>query len=355
MLKFNLKTSIVVFLVKKTMHSMTGLPLARLTGTGSYLPEKVLSNADLEKMVDTSDEWIVTRTGIKERRLAADDEFPSDMGTRAALEALEMAGIGVDKIDMILVATLTPDYFFPSTAALIQRQLGANRAAALDIQGACTGFIYGLSLAKAWIESGMYKNILVIAAEKLSTIIDYSDRNTCVLFGDGAAAAVVSDRGKGLGIRHVILGADGEQAELIILPAGGARAPASQQTVADRRHYLRMEGKEVFKHAVRRMEMAATECLQQCGMTEAQISWIVPHQANLRIIQAFAKRFKVPEDKVYVTLHKYGNTSASAIAIALDELNRKQNIQEGDNLLLFAFGAGLTWGASILTQISDES
>ncbi|MBJ7449183.1 MAG: ketoacyl-ACP synthase III [Parachlamydiales bacterium] len=327
--------------------------LARITGTGSYLPEKILSNADLEKMVETTDEWIVSRTGMKERRIAADDEFTSHMATKAATIALQDANIQADQIDAILVATLTPDHIFPSTAALLERNLGAKNAAALDIQAACTGYLYALSIAKAWIESGTYSNILVVAAEKLSTIVDYKDRGTCILFGDGASAAVVSNKGAGLAIQHTCLGADGEQSELLKLPAGGSRLPASKETVEQGLHYLQMEGREVYKHAVRRMENAAKECLDKCGLSDSDISWLVPHQANIRIMEAIAKRFGIPMERVFQTIHKYGNTSASAIAIALDELLKEHPVSTGDNLLLFAFGAGLTWGASLLTQIEE--
>ncbi len=322
---------------------------ARIVGTGSYVPEKVLNNQDLERMVETSDEWIVTRTGMKERRIARADEYTSDMGVIAAQRALENAGISPDEVDLILVATLTPDFTFPSTACLIQARLNLTKASALDIQAACTGYIYALSVAKAFIESGSYKNVLVVAAEKLSSIVNYKDRNTCVLFGDGAAACVVSGTGKGLAIREVSLGADGEQAELLVLPAGGSRCPASQETVAQDLHFIKMEGKEVFKHAVRRMENASKECLDRAGLSEQDISWLVPHQANMRIIEAIAKRFQVPMERVYMTLHKYGNTSASSVGIALDELLRETPVKSGDNLLLTAFGAGLTWGASLLT------
>lgn len=324
---------------------------ARIIGTGSYLPEKILSNAELEKMVDTSDEWIVTRTGMKERRIAKSTEFTSDMGISAAKVALEDAGKTPEEIDLILVATLTPDYIFPSTAALIQSALGATKAAAMDFQAACTGYLYGLSIAKSFIESGLYKNILLIASEKLSSITNYKDRNTCVLFGDGAAAAVISHEGAGFSINEVCLGADGELAQLLILPAGGSREPASHESVENGKHYILMEGKEVFKHAVRRMESAAKECLDKAQMAESEIDWLVPHQANERIIDAIAKRFEIAEDRVFKTVHKYGNTSASAVAIALDELIKKNEIASGDNLLLVAFGAGFTWGASILTKI----
>lgn len=325
-------------------------PIAKIIGTGSYVPEKVLTNQDLEKMVDTNDEWIVSRTGMKERRIARTDEFTSDMGLAAAQKALEASKIAPESLDLILFATLTPDYIFPSTACLIQSKLGAVKAAAVDVQAACTGYLYALAMAKAFIESGIYKNILIIASEKLSSIVNYQDRNTCVLFGDGASAAVVSSEGKGLAIRDVSLGSDGELAKLLILPAGGSRNPASRETVDGNLHYLQMEGKEVFKHAVRRMESASKESIEKAGLKETEISWLVPHQANMRIIEALAKRFEVPMEKVFITIHKYGNTSASSLGIALDELMRQNNAQKGDNILLTAFGAGLTWGASVLTH-----
>ncbi len=326
---------------------------ARIIGTGSYLPEKVLTNQDLEKMVDTSDEWIFTRTGMKERRLARSDEYTSDMGFHAAEKAISEAGISPEQIDLILVATITPDYTFPSTACLLQSRLKAVNAAAVDVQAACTGYIYCLSQAKAFIESGLYQNILIVAAEKLSSIVNYADRNTCVLFGDGASACVVSAHGSGLLIRDVRLGADGELAELLILPAGGSRSPASVETVTAQQHFLKMEGKEVFKHAVRRMESASKQCLDKAGVAESEISWLIPHQANMRIIDAIAKRFEVPEGRVYLTLHKYGNTSASSVGIALDELLKEHRVHPGENLLLTAFGAGLTWGASVLTATEE--
>ncbi len=322
---------------------------ARIIGTGSYVPQRVLSNRDLEQMVETSDEWIFTRTGMKERRIAKEDEYTSDMGLQAAQRALADANVEPAQIDLILFATLTPDYLFPSTACLLQAELKAVNAAAVDIQAACTGYLYGLSMAKAYIESGLYRTVLIVAAEKLSSIVNYKDRNTCVLFGDGAAACVVADRGQGLFVRAVNLGADGELAELLILPAGGSRQPASLETVSGDLHYLRMEGKEVFKHAVRRMESATKLSLECAGVAEENISWLIPHQANIRIIEALAKRFQVPIEKVYMTLHKYGNTSASSLGIALDELLKEQKIAIGENIVLTAFGAGLTWGSSLLT------
>lgn len=327
---------------------------ARIIGTGSYLPERVLSNQDLEKMVETSDEWITSRVGMKERRIARADEFASDMGAEAAKKALQAAGKTAQEIDLIMVATCTPDFMFPSTAALIQKSLQAPQAAAFDFSAACTGYLYGFSIAKGFIEAGLYQNILLIASEKLSSIVNYKDRNTCVLFGDGAAAAVISNQGNGLVIQEVCLGADGEVAELLMLPAGGCRRPASLETVQGGQHYLFMEGKEVFKHAVRRMESAAKECLIKAKMSEEAIDWLIPHQANERIIDAVAKRFGIGSEKVFKTVHKYGNTSASAVAIALDELICQKEIKQGDNMLLVAFGAGFTWGASILTKVMNE-
>lgn len=327
---------------------------ARIIGTGSYLPKRVLSNSDLEKMVETSDEWIVSRTGMKERRIAHEQEFSSDMGVEAALSSLSSAGISADQLDMIICATSTPDYIFPSTACLIQARLGAMNAAAIDIQAACSGYLYALSMAKAYVESGMYKNVLIVASEKLSSIVDYKDRNTCVLFGDGAASCIVSSGKKGLFIRSVQLGADGEQAELLVVPAGGSKNPASTETIGANLHYLKMEGREVYKHAVRRMEAAAKSCLDAMSMKESEITWLIPHQANIRIIEAMAKRFEVPMDRVFMTIHKYGNTSASSVGIAVDELIQEKNLQKGDSLLLVVFGAGLTWGASILTYGDDE-
>jgi len=324
---------------------------ARIIGMGSYLPSKILSNADLEKMVDTNDEWIFSRTGIKERRLAGETEYTSEMGAKAALKALENAGVAVEEIDIVLVASMTPDYISPSTAVIIQRLIGAKNAAAMDLQAACTGFIYGLSMAKAYIESGMYKNVLLIASEKMSAFVDYEDRNTCVLFGDGASAAVISKEHSGLSIDAICLGADGEMAELLYIPAGGSRQPSSTASLENRQHYIKMEGKELFKHAVRQMAGASKECLAKAGLSDTDISWLIPHQANVRIMDAVAKNFSMPKEKVFKTIDKYGNTSASSIAIALDELQQQYDIQKGEHLLLVAFGAGLTWGASVLTKI----
>lgn len=322
---------------------------ARIIGMGSYLPKRVMTNQDLKEIVETSDEWIVSRTGMKERRIAEENEYTSDMGYQAA--KLAIYGTSPEEIDLIIVATMTPDYPSPSTAAIIQNKLGATKAAAVDIQAACTGFLYGLSIAKAYVESKMYRRVLLVASEKMSSVIDYKDRNTCVLFGDGAAAALVSDSGEGLHVDTISLGADGELDQLVIIPGGGSRHPATHETVDQGLHYFKMAGKEVFKHAVRRMGAAIVDCLAKAGIDDHQVNWLVPHQANVRIIEAIAKNLNLPMEKVYQTLHKYGNTSGSSVAIALDELMKEDKIQIGDHILLVAFGGGLTWGASILTKL----
>lgn len=326
---------------------------AKIIGLGSYVPQKKLTNQELEKIVDTSDAWITTRTGIKERRIAETDEFTSDMGCLAAREALKDANLSVKDIDFILVATLTPDYIFPSTACLVQNKLKANNIPAIDIQAACSGYIYALSLAKVLVEKKVYKNILIIASEKLSSITNYEDRSTCVLFGDGAAAAVVSLENKGLEIENIYLGADGSLADLLILPAGGTKCPASHNTVNEKKHYIQMEGKEVFKHAVRRMQQSLQQCLKQANMNEKDVSWLIPHQANERIIDAIAKRFShLPKEKVYKeVVRKFGNTSASSIGLALDFLKKQKKFKSNEVILLTAFGAGFTWGAAILKNL----
>lgn len=324
---------------------------ACITSMASYLPEKVLTNSELEQMVETSNEWIVSRVGILERRIARADEGPSDMGAEAAKKLLLEQNIAPESIDLILVATMTPDYIAPSTAALIQAKIGANQAAALDFQAACTGFIYGLSLAKAYIESGMYQRILLIASEKMSSFVDYKDRNTCILFGDGASAALIEGKGKGLAIESITLGADGSNPEIAWIPAGGSLHPPSQETLDKGAHYFTMQGKELFKHAVRKMGAAAAISLEKAHIKEEDLSWIVPHQANARIIDALAKSFTIAPSRIYRTIHKYGNTSASSVAIALDELVRENEVKQGESLLLCGFGAGLTWGAAVLKKL----
>jgi len=325
---------------------------ARIVGMGSYLPEKVLTNQDFEQMIDTSDEWITSRTGIKERRIA-EGESTADLGTAAARLALKNARVEATAVDLVLVATMTPDYISSSTAALIQHRIGAKHAGAFDLQAACTGFLYALATAKAYIESGMYQTVLVVAAEKMSTYVDYQDRGTSILFGDGASAAVVRNHGSGLAIDNVCLGSDGEYVDLVIIPGGGVKNPTTHDTIDAKLHYFKMDGKEVFKHAVRRMSAAARESLKKAGLVESDVSWLVPHQANMRIMDAIAKGFSIPHDRMYKTVHKYGNTSASSVPIALDELITQHQVKKGERILLVAFGAGLTWGASILTKVED--
>src|SRR5215468_693 len=319
-----------------------------ITGVGSYVPSKVLTNAELEKMVETSDEWITTRTGIKERRIAAKDEFTSDLATKAAQRAMEAAGVAAEKIDLIIVATITPDMPFPSTACLVQQKIGARRAAAFDLEAACSGFIYALEIAQQFIMSRTYDTVLVIGAEKLSSIIDWSDRNTCVLFGDGAGAAVLQNRPNSHGLLTAVMGADGENADLLYMPGGGSRCPASVESVHTHQHYLHMSGKETFKNAVQAMQTAAEESLRRCELNITQIKCIIPHQANRRIIDAVGERLGARPEQLFVNLDKYGNTSAASVAIALDEAVESGRVQRGDLILLIVFGAGLTWGAAVI-------
>jgi 3-oxoacyl-[acyl-carrier-protein] synthase III len=319
-----------------------------ISGVGSYVPAKVLSNADLEKLVDTSDEWITTRTGIKERRLAAKGEFTSDLATHAALRAMKNAGVTAEQLDLIVVATITPDMPFPSTACLVQRKIGAHRAAAFDLEAACSGFIYGLEIAQQFIMSRTYDTVLVIGAEKLSSIVDWKDRNTCVLFGDGAGAAVLQNRPNAHGLLTAVMGADGRKADLLFMAAGGSRCPASTESVAAGLHYLRMEGRETFKNAVQAMQTAAREALRRCEIDISRIKCIIPHQANRRIVDAVCQRLGAKPEQLFINLHKYGNTSAASVAIALDEAVSSGRVQRGDLILMIVFGAGLTWGAAVI-------
>ncbi|MSU61843.1 MAG: ketoacyl-ACP synthase III [Pedosphaera sp.] len=328
-------------------HDYRGRPCS-IVGMGAYVPERVLTNADLEKLVDTTDEWITTRTGIKERRLAAAGEFTSDIATKAAERALKNANVTPDQIDMIIVATITPDMLFPSTACLVQQKLGARRAAAFDIEAACSGFIYALEIGQQFIATRTYDTVLIIGAEKLSSIIDWTDRNTCVLFGDGAGAAVLQNRPNSHGLLTVCMGADGSKAELLSMPGGGSRCPATPQSVDARLHYLRMDGKETFKSAVNAMFQAGQEALRRCDVDISRIKCVIPHQANRRIIDAVGERLGVTPEQVFVNLDKYGNTSAASVAIALDEAVTSGRIQRGDLVLLVVFGAGLTWGAAVI-------
>lgn len=319
-----------------------------IIGTGKYVPERVLTNADMEKMVDTNDEWIVSRTGIKERRIAAEHEATSDLAFHAAEKALQAAGITAEELDLIIVTTVTPDMAFPSTACLVQKRLGATKAAAFDLSAACSGFIYGLANASNFIAMGTYKYALVIGAECLSRITDYTDRNTCILFGDGAGAAVLGPVPEGRGFQSFVLGADGNGGELLKIEAGGSRMPASIETIEDKRHYIYMNGREVFKFAVRIMGNAAEEALEKAGKKKEDISLMVPHQANTRIIHAALERLNLSEDKCIINLPYYANTSAASIPLALAEAAEQGRIQEGDTILLVGFGGGLTWGASVI-------
>jgi 3-oxoacyl-[acyl-carrier-protein] synthase-3 len=319
-----------------------------ITGVGSYLPAEILTNADLEKLVDTSDEWITSRTGIKARRRAAKDEFTSDMAAHAARRAMKMAGITGEQIDLVIVATITPDMPFPATACLVQQKIGARRAAAFDLEAACSGFIYGLEVGQQFIMSRTYDTVLVIGAEKLSSIVDWSDRNTCVLFGDGAGAAILQSRENSHGLLTAVMGADGAKADLLSMPGGGSRCPATVNSVAAKLHYLRMDGKETFKSAVQAMLSAAQEALRRCEIDITKIKCVIPHQANRRIIDAVGERLGATPEQIFVNLDKYGNTSAASVAIALDEVVSSGKIQRGDLVLLVVFGAGLTWGAAVI-------
>ncbi|MDD3904931.1 MAG: ketoacyl-ACP synthase III [Candidatus Omnitrophica bacterium] len=318
-----------------------------ILGLGAYLPEKILTNKDLEKMVDTTDEWIVSRTGIKERRIAREDEATSDMATEAAKRALKDAGLTAADIDLIIVATITPDMFFPATACLVQEKIGARTVPAFDVSVACSGFIYGIAIANQFIKSGTYKHALVVAAEKLSAITDWTDRNTCVLFGDGAGAAILGPVDKG-GILSVYLGANGKAGDLIKLPAGGSKIPATKQSVESNLHCIKMNGAELFKHAVKIMADAALEVTKPLGLQATDIKLVIPHQANIRILNAVAKRMGLTPDKIYLNLEKYGNMSAASSAVALVEAVKEGRIKRGEKMLLDAFGGGLTWGAIVI-------
>jgi len=331
----------------RAKHNFQGRTCS-IAAVGSYVPERVLTNADLEKMVDTTDEWIVSRTGISERRIAAADEFTSDMATKAALLAMERGQVKPEEIDLIILATITPDMPFPATACLVQQKIGALRAAAFDMEAACSGFIYGLEIGQQFVMSQTYETVLVIGAEKLSSIINWRDRNTCVLFGDGAGAAILQNRPDTHGLLTACMGADGSKADLLSLPGGGSRCPATAQSVTDGLHYLRMDGKETFKNAVNAMYTAAQEALRRCELDITQIKCVIPHQANRRIIDAVGERLGATADQVFINLHKFGNTSAASVAIALDEAVTSGRIKRGDLILLMVFGAGLTWGAAVI-------
>ncbi len=319
-----------------------------ILGLGIFVPEKILTNQDLEKMVDTSDEWIVERTGIRERHIADENTATSDLATHAAEKALAEAGMSPDELDLIIVCTATPDMFFPSVACLVQANLHATKAAAFDLAAGCTGFMYGIATGTQFIRSGFYKKVLVIGAETLTKIMDYTDRNTCVLFGDGAGAVVLGECQSGYGILGLDLGADGTGGDLLKLPAGGSRIPASAESVANRLHFVHMNGNEVFKFAVKVMGETAVKALDNAGLAAGDIDLLIPHQANIRIIQSAAKRLKMPMDKVMVNVDKYGNTSSASIPIALREAIDAGRIKDGDIIVAVGFGAGLTWASCVI-------
>lgn len=317
-------------------------------GTGKYVPERILTNQDMEKMMDTNDEWIVSRTGIRERHIAAPEQATSDLAFEAAKAAAASAGIKHEDIELIIVATVTPDSAFPSTACILQDKLGAKGAAAFDLSAACSGFVYGLATATSMIQTGMYNNALVIGADCLSRITDYTDRNTSVLFGDGAGAVILGEVPEGRGFKSFDLGAEGAGGPLLNLQAGGSRLPASEETVANKQHYIYMNGREVFKFAVRVMGTATIDVLAKAGLGKEDVDLFIPHQANIRIIQSAMQRLELPEEKVVINVDKYANTSAASIPLALVEAAEEGRMKPGDKVLMVGFGGGLTWGASVL-------
>jgi 3-oxoacyl-[acyl-carrier-protein] synthase-3 len=321
---------------------------ARITGTGSAVPDKVLTNADLEKLVDTTDEWITSRTGIKERRIASEGEFTSTFATAAAEKALAMAGVSAEELDLIVVATVTPDFPFPSTACLVQKNLNAKKAAAFDISAACSGFLFAISLVEKFIKSGAAAKALVIGAETLTRITDWEDRNSCVLFGDGAGAVILEASTQTAGVLSTHIHSDGTYWELLHQPACGSRNPAEQRVLDERLTFIKMQGNEVFKLAVRAMEDAANEALTANNLSISDIDLFISHQANRRIIDAIGKRLGLSQEQVYINLERYGNTSAASIPIALDEVNRSGRLKDGSLVLLDSFGGGLTWASALI-------
>ena len=321
---------------------------AGITGIGSFAPQKVLTNADLEKIVDTTDEWIVTRSGIRERHIIEPGMAVSDMALEASKRALESAAISPEKIDLVICATITGDMPFPATSCLIQDRLGAVNAGAFDLQAGCSGWVYALAVASQFVQAGTYNHVLVVGADALSTITDWTDRATCVLFGDGAGAVVLGPTAPGTGVLSTYLGADGSGGEFLKINAGGSKLPTSEETVRNRQHYVQMEGREVYKFAVRIMGEASIKALEMCGLTPEDIDLFVPHQANIRIIDASVQRLGLPEEKVFKNVQNYGNTSAASIPLALDEAYKSGKLKKDDIVVVVGFGAGLTWAAGVL-------
>ena len=321
---------------------------AKIIGTGSYLPEKIITNHDIEKIVDTSDTWITERTGIKERRVAGKDEASSDIAYKAARRALKAADMKATDLDLILVGTSTPDTLFPSTGCVLQGMLGAKNAVGFDVSAACSGFLYALSTADSYIRARRYERVLVVGVDVLSKFVDWEDRSTCVLFGDGAGAVVLVPTQKKEGVLDVQIGSNGKLAHILYIPGGGSRIPASRESIMNKEHFVKMNGNEVFKVAVKTMERISIEILEKNGISPEEVDLMVPHQANMRILQAVAKRLKMPMEKVFVNLDRYGNTSAGTIPIALDEAVRSGRVNQGDTILMAAFGGGLTWASAVV-------
>lgn len=323
-----------------------------IIGTGSYMPEKVLTNDDLSKIVDTSDEWITSRTGIKERRIAAPEQATSDLASEAARRAMESAGVSPEEIQLIIVATVTADMFFPSTACFVQKKIGAVNAVCFDVSAACSGFLYALQVARHFINTGNRTTALVIGAEKLSSLINWKDRNTCVLFGDGAGAVVIRREDEGIEapgrVLSTVMGTDGTLADVLKVPGGGSACPITAENVDSHPNTIHMEGRETFKHAVTRMLEASQQALEMAGLSASDVALVIPHQANARIISAIAERLNLPLDRVFMNLDKYGNTSAATIPVALDEANKAGRLKKGDVILLVAFGGGFTWASSVV-------
>jgi 3-oxoacyl-[acyl-carrier-protein] synthase-3 len=324
----------------------------KIAGTGSYVPERVLTNADLEKLVETTDEWIMSRTGIKERRIAAEGEATSDLATKAALRAMEAAGVTAEEIDLIIVGTISPDTFFPSTACHVQRNLGAVKAVAFDVSAACAGFLYAMQIARQFINGGSRKTALIIGADKLSGMVNWQDRNTCVLFGDGAGAAILTAKepndGDPSGVLSSVMASDGRLTDILSVPGGGSAIPITPENADQRLNTIHMQGREVFKAAVKYTLEACEQVIERAGLKADDIALIIPHQANVRIVDAIRERLGLPPERAFLNLHKYGNTSGAAVAIALDEAVRSGVVKKGDNILLVAFGAGFAWSASVI-------
>ncbi len=320
---------------------------AHIVSTGMAVPEKVINNFDLEKMVDTSDSWIRERTGMVERHVSDKETAASDLAVEAAQKALEQGGINALDLDAVLVATISGDYAWPATACVVQKRLGAKKALAFDLSAACSGYIYGLSIAQAYIESGRYNNILLIGVDLLTKVVDWTDRNTCVLFGDGAGATLIQSNGTS-GVLDTVLGADGGMAELLYLPCGGSRIPVSEEAIREKKHYLYLNGREIFKHAVRVMTKTCHDVLDRCHLTIQDVKVVIPHQANIRIIEAIAQRLGLPMERFFVNVDKYANTSAATIPIAIHEALEQGVLEKGDKALLVAFGGGLTWAAGVV-------